>query len=117
MQINAKINKVDIKIIHGDAHVVIHNIDASADRIIMNYPEGSIYFLADAISKLSTHGTLHIYVFARGKRYMEEVLERVKERIYEVHSNVKIEEIMVHTVEEVAPYKYLVCVDVIIKKT
>ncbi len=116
MEINALLNRVRINILHGDAHKVIHTIDKSADRIIMNYPEGSIGFLKDALLKLSTHGTLHIYVFARGKKYIEKASEEVKERIYEVNNNVEIEEMTIHTVEEVAPYKYLVCVDLTIRR-
>ena len=111
LEINQNINKVNINIVEGDAKKVIHSIRDMADRIIMNFPERSMDFLNDAISKLRVGGIIHLYLFLRRHEIndMEHEIAGLVKDFFENDISLTIHRKLIL---EAAPHKYLVCFDI-----
>ncbi|MEX0568990.1 MAG: class I SAM-dependent methyltransferase family protein [Candidatus Njordarchaeota archaeon] len=110
MKINKLLNSVDIAILEGDAREVIHRISMSVDRIIMNYPERSIEFIQDAIMKIKNEGVIYLYIFVRSREPLEIGRQIVFSKLLE--TGVEVKDCRMRIVEEVAPFKYILCADI-----
>ncbi len=117
MRLNIEINKVShdkIIPIWGDAYKEVPRIGRVADRIIMNYPEGSLNFLESAIMGLKkSGGRLHVYLAIRAlnkNKAIEKGEELIISKLKE--SNVAFKIIAKKVLREVAPRKYHIVFDV-----
>ena len=61
---NARLNKVDIEVLEGDAAALALSYENKADHVIMNLPHIASQFLALAIRAAKSHGIVHYYAFA-----------------------------------------------------
>lgn len=106
---NIKLNKVDrfVEPIFGDAASVILKFKDYADRIIMNYPAGSLNYLEHAVEALKPCGAIHIYGFSES---VDKWLIDVSTRLNQL--GVDNYRITGKLVREVAPRRYNVVADV-----
>jgi len=94
---NAKLNRVELKIYEGDCKEVVEREKISEmDRIIMNYPKGSLEYLPVAKKAVKKGGIIHLYTFEKegeekefdlevlGKRKCGEVAPRLFRVVYDL---------------------------------
>ncbi|MEM1518139.1 MAG: class I SAM-dependent methyltransferase family protein [Nitrososphaerota archaeon] len=106
---NIQLNRVDrlVEPILGDAASVVLKFKSYADRIIMNYPVGSLDYLEHAVEALKPCGTIHIYGFSES---VNQWLRAVSTRLNQL--GVDDYRITGKLVREVAPRRYNVVADV-----
>lgn len=61
---NARLNKVQLEILEGDASELASRYENLADHVIMNLPHSASQFLAPAIKAAKTGGIVHYYSIA-----------------------------------------------------
>ncbi len=61
---NARLNRLDIEILEGDARVIAKDLVGIADHVIMNLPHSASLFLKEAIGAAKNGGVVHYYTFA-----------------------------------------------------
>lgn len=111
MELNSKLNKVNIRIFQGDAREVIIHERLRGYRIIMNYPERSLDFIDVALSGLGTRGWLHIYVFGYGEGDEKNKIKGLLENLC-----VEVLRMDMRIVNEVAPRRYLLAFDIFMER-
>lgn len=117
---NCLINKIKedkMTALHGDSREIVPTLRRIADRIIMNFPERSISFLPVALEAIKNNGKIHLYVFERAeekKKAISIATMRIKNTIKK--SNVVFEIKYVSASREVAPRKYMIVVDLLVKR-
>ncbi|MHA1675694.1 MAG: class I SAM-dependent methyltransferase [Candidatus Njordarchaeales archaeon] len=119
LKMNMKINKVDpekLIAIIGDSKREVPRFGAIADRIIMNYPEGSFEFIEAALRAINQKGVIHLYNFCRAYEKNEAInntKELIEARLGKLVSSYKI--LFSRIVEDVAPRKFMVVNDIFVK--
>jgi len=113
MKLNSKLNKVEINVLEGDARLKVMEVKKPATRVIMNYPEGSINFIEAALKVLGGSGVIHLYVFCDDNK-LDKLRSEVIDRIQKMGSCV--ENMLTRIVSEVAPRRYLYCLDIALQK-
>lgn len=108
---NVKLNKIDnIILIQGDVKKIIPRLNQKFDRVVMARPQLKETFLRQAFL-ISKRGTvIHFYDFVKS---IDEAVNKVKNEANRMKKQVKL--IDVKKVREIAPYKYHVRIDFIIK--
>ncbi len=116
---NIEINKVTHlnEIIHGDALLITSSLQSKFDRILMPFPELFEKAVEVAIPVIREGGIVHPHLFIEAtnkKEALVKATETVKKLIerFEVFTEV----IGGHVIRGIAPHKYHVTVDVVIKK-
>lgn len=106
---NIERNKVSklVEAINDDARRAAKYLPGSYDRIVMNYPSGSLDFLEAAIDVSARGSTLHVYGFASSP---DDWRWRVTERLSEL--SVKVDDISVRKVREVSAARVIAVADV-----
>jgi len=116
LKINIKANKVERKVfpIHGDAAEVIRKkLIGVGDRVIMNLPEKALEYIDAACKALKDEeGVIHYYEFS--SESLNETSKRVISAIEKSGRRV-LRVLQVRRVKAVAPYKWQVAVDVLVK--
>ncbi|MCX8163042.1 MAG: hypothetical protein N3D10_00615 [Candidatus Micrarchaeota archaeon] len=62
-----------------------------ADRIIMPHPTEAEEFLSYALKCAKKSATLHLYTFKKSDESLEQIIERIKEKIRKINKKTKIE--------------------------
>ncbi len=108
---NIMLNRVDglVEPILGDAAEVVPKINIVADRIIMNYPAGSLNYLKYAVKVLKKRGMIHIYGFSES---LDGWIREVELRLKQLGMNDYV--VAGKLVREVAPRRYNVVADVLV---
>lgn len=116
---NIEINKVAPlnEIIHGDALLITPSLQSKFDRILMPFPELFEKAIEVAIPVIREGGILHPHLFieaANKKEALIKATETVKKLIerFEVLTEI----ISGHVIRGIAPHKYHVTLDVMVKK-
>ena len=120
LKLNASINKLDmgkLKYFCDDAANAPKLVKCRVNRVIMNYPEDALSYLSVALKVLNDKGFIHLYTFQRGENIDESVrkLENIVESIAR-KQGYKATIIWKKANREVAPRKYLVILDIFVKK-
>ena len=87
-----------------------------ADRIIMNYPEGSFEFIEAALRAINQKGVIHLYNFCRAyekNKAISNTKKLVEATLGKLVSSYKI--LFSRIVEDVAPRKFMVASDIFVK--
>ncbi|MEM2109989.1 MAG: class I SAM-dependent methyltransferase family protein [Candidatus Odinarchaeota archaeon] len=89
--------------------IVTEYLKRKADRIIMNLPADSLNYLKYACEGLKEGGgVIHLYFFS-GEKDFDLKLRSIDKNISEV--GYKIRQMLTRRVREIAPYRYMYCVD------
>ena len=105
---NVKLNRVNVKIIDGDARDAVKEI-SGADHVIMNLPHSAIEFLDAAFGILKNGGIIHFYAMAHENDLFDGILNRIEE--VAGHSGLQIVPLDKRIVRPYAPYQFNICID------
>lgn len=117
-RINIELNRVGAynDVIHGDALAITYSLSEKFDRILMPYPDAFKSALKTALTAIKLDGYLHPHLFveAPSKR---EALRKAYDivTVYAQSLGAVVEPLGGHVIRGVAPRKYHVTVDVIVK--
>ena len=113
IRLNLKRFKGVVVPIKGASRIVAYAMSGVANRVIMNLPEKALEFIPYALKLLkSSGGTIHFYAF--GGSDLNEVIQKLKTAVES--SRRRLEEVIcVRRVREVAPRKWQIVVDALIR--
>ncbi|MEM0026819.1 MAG: class I SAM-dependent methyltransferase family protein [Ignisphaera sp.] len=117
-RINIEINKVGVfnEIIHGDALTITPSLNEKFDRILMPYPDAFKDAFKVALNAVKIDGYLHPHLFVEASN-KREALHRAYDTVsvYAQSLGAIVESLGGHVIRGVAPRKYHVTVDVVVK--
>ncbi len=117
-RINIELNKVDAfnEVIHGDALLITPTFHEEFDRILMPYPDIFENAFKASLSAVKIGGYLHPHLFVEAQN-KHEAMQKAYD-IIKLHAKelgVVVETLGGHVIRGVAPRKYHVTVDAIVK--
>lgn len=117
-RVNIEMNRVEAynDVIHGDALTITSSLNEKFDRILMPYPDAFKDAFKDALDAVKIGGYLHPHLFVEAPN-KREALHKAYETVstYAQSLDVIVEPLGGHVIRGVAPRKYHVTVDVVVK--
>ncbi|MEL9940095.1 MAG: methyltransferase [Ignisphaera sp.] len=117
-RINIEINRVEAynDIIHGDALTITSSLNEKFDRILLPYPDAFKDAFKVALDAVKIGGYLHPHLFVEAPN-KREALHKAYETVstYAQSLGAVVEPLGGHVIRGVAPRKYHVTVDVVVK--
>ena len=116
LELNAKMNNVDkiINPINCDATKIVPKLNETFDRIIMDFPAGSLKFLNCALAAARQNTIINLYIFWQAKNKEEalkEVIQIVERELQDINYEITYKKVR----REVGKRKFLIALDVAVK--